>query len=227
MTAPPTEPFTVPLRDGHELDFTGQLLGHASSWQPDHRPEKRPNTLYGTVKWFSTDKGYGFITPDHEAEDVFVHTSALQHAGYRLLSADERVSYELVPGRNGPQAGHLRLNRPVHDSVLAPAGVRCSTCRWIELDIYRVDEVLGVFDPAQDEVDDGEREKPQGEYLVFKRGRTIVPGEIELFNPSWVRRGSDVVQSMVYKGRLDGANRAVLEAAAKHDEHIAKALALW
>ena len=58
----------------------------------------------GTVKWFSEDKGYGFITPDDGSEDLFVHYSAIQGSGYRNLDEGERVSYEPTQGRKGLQA---------------------------------------------------------------------------------------------------------------------------
>ena len=48
----------------------------------------------GTVKWFSQDKGYGFITPDDGSQDVFVHFSAIAGQGFRNLEEGERVSYE-------------------------------------------------------------------------------------------------------------------------------------
>ncbi|MCZ0964417.1 cold-shock protein [Paracoccus benzoatiresistens] len=55
----------------------------------------------GTVKWFNTDKGYGFIAPDTGSGDVFVHISAVQRAGLQSLSDGQKVSYELETGRNG------------------------------------------------------------------------------------------------------------------------------
>lgn len=152
MTAPPaTKAFTVPLRTGKELDFTGRLLGSASSWQREHRP---------------------------------------------------------------------------HDGEHAPVGLRCSACRWIELEIYAVDQVLGQFDPDADQVRDNP-EDPPARYLVHKRGMSNVEGEIELFNNTWIDRGLEVVRAMVYKDALRGANRDAVAAAARHDPDIAKAYALW
>ena len=58
----------------------------------------------GTVKWFNDDKGYGFIKPDAGGSDVFVHISAVQHAGLTGLKDDQKVSYELETGRNGKEA---------------------------------------------------------------------------------------------------------------------------
>ncbi len=55
----------------------------------------------GTVKWFNTTKGYGFIAPDGGSKDVFVHISALEKAGLRSLNEGQKVSFEAVPGRDG------------------------------------------------------------------------------------------------------------------------------
>ncbi|MBL8147883.1 MAG: cold shock domain-containing protein [Anaerolineae bacterium] len=59
--------------------------------------------LRGTVKWFSAEKGYGFITPEDGA-DVFVHFSAIQMNGYRKLEAGDQVEFEIVDGTKGKQA---------------------------------------------------------------------------------------------------------------------------
>lgn len=55
----------------------------------------------GTVKFFNTDKGYGFIAPEGGGEDAFVHISAVQNAGMQTLDKDQRVSYELETDRRG------------------------------------------------------------------------------------------------------------------------------
>lgn len=58
----------------------------------------------GTVKWFNTTKGYGFISPDDGGKDAFVHISAVERAGLRSLAEGQKVEYELQPGRDGKSA---------------------------------------------------------------------------------------------------------------------------
>ena len=63
----------------------------------------------GTVKWFNTTKGYGFIEPDEGGKDVFVHISQVERSGLTGLSDNMKVDYELTEGRDGRQmAGDIR-----------------------------------------------------------------------------------------------------------------------
>ena len=62
--------------------------------------------MKGTVKWFSAEKGYGFLTTD-AGEDVFVHFSAIQIDGYKTLNEGQRVSFEVVSTDRGPQAENV------------------------------------------------------------------------------------------------------------------------
>ena len=58
----------------------------------------------GTVKWFNAEKGFGFISPDDNGPDVFVHYSEIQSSGYRSLEENQKVSYTVTAGTKGPQA---------------------------------------------------------------------------------------------------------------------------
>jgi CspA family cold shock protein len=63
----------------------------------------------GTVKWFSGEKGYGFITPEDGSTDVFVHFSAITGEGYKNLAEGQKVEFEVTQGQKGPQAANVRL----------------------------------------------------------------------------------------------------------------------
>ena len=63
--------------------------------------------MEGTVKWFSAEKGYGFISREDGEGDVFVHFSAIQEEGFRTLEEGQRVSFEIVEGTRGPQAQNV------------------------------------------------------------------------------------------------------------------------
>ncbi len=64
----------------------------------------------GTVKWFNSTKGYGFITPSEGGRDVFVHISAVEKAGINHLNEGQRVSYEIATNRDGKQsADNLKI----------------------------------------------------------------------------------------------------------------------
>jgi CspA family cold shock protein len=65
-------------------------------------------TKTGTVKWFSDQKGYGFITVDGEEKDVFVHFSAIESQGFRSLQEGERVEFTVEQGQKGPAAANVR-----------------------------------------------------------------------------------------------------------------------
>ena len=61
----------------------------------------------GTVKWFDSNRGYGFIRPE-QGEDVFVHISAVQASGLQTLQEGQAVEFDIEQGRKGPQAANLR-----------------------------------------------------------------------------------------------------------------------
>lgn len=62
----------------------------------------------GTVKWFDSEKGFGFITPDAGGDDLFVHFSDIRAPGFRSLEENQRVEFDVGQGRKGPQAQNVR-----------------------------------------------------------------------------------------------------------------------
>jgi cold shock protein len=63
----------------------------------------------GTVKWFSDEKGYGFITPDDSGKDLFIHHTGISGDGFKSLSEGAKVSYDAQEGQKGPQAVNVQL----------------------------------------------------------------------------------------------------------------------
>ena len=62
----------------------------------------------GTVKWFNSQKGYGFISPDDGGKDIFVHYSKITSDGYRSLQEGQRVEFEVGEGTKGPEANNVK-----------------------------------------------------------------------------------------------------------------------
>ncbi|HXW79599.1 MAG TPA: cold-shock protein [Acidimicrobiales bacterium] len=63
----------------------------------------------GTVKWFNSSKGFGFIQPDDGSSDIFAHFSAIDGSGYRELTEGQKVEYEAEQGPKGPQAKRVKV----------------------------------------------------------------------------------------------------------------------
>ena len=63
----------------------------------------------GTVKWFSNEKGYGFITPDDGGQDLFVHHTEIAGSGFKTLAEGAKVEFEVTLGQKGPQATDVHL----------------------------------------------------------------------------------------------------------------------
>lgn len=64
--------------------------------------------MQGTVKWFNNEKGFGFIVPDDQSGDIFVHYSDIEGRGFRSLEEGQRVEFETGSGSKGPQAQSVR-----------------------------------------------------------------------------------------------------------------------
>jgi CspA family cold shock protein len=82
------------------------LPGFRAVRGPTEQGEMR--VAQGTVKWFNSDKGFGFISTDDGGQDVFVHFSAIESNGYRSLEENQRVEFDITQGQKGPQAEHVR-----------------------------------------------------------------------------------------------------------------------
>jgi cold shock protein len=82
-----------------------------NGWRPRSRGAssltREKHMAQGTVKWFNADKGFGFITVDGGSSDVFVHFSAIESAGFRSLTEDQRVEFDITQGPKGQQAAHV------------------------------------------------------------------------------------------------------------------------
>lgn len=71
--------------------------------------EERPNMATGTVKWFNSQKGFGFIQPTDGSKDVFVHVSSVERAGLRTLNEGQQVTFEVSMERGKPAAVNLQV----------------------------------------------------------------------------------------------------------------------
>jgi CspA family cold shock protein len=73
----------------------------------DTTKEARREMATGTVKWFSNDKGYGFITPDEGGKDIFVHHTGIAGSGFKSLTEGARVEFEVREGKKGLEAANV------------------------------------------------------------------------------------------------------------------------
>lgn len=93
----------VSVRDGKAVSPGSRKS--AAVDRPDTREQVMPQ---GSVKWFNSEKGFGFIAQDGGGPDVFVHYSAIAADGYRSLNENQRVEFEVTQGQKGPQAENVR-----------------------------------------------------------------------------------------------------------------------
>jgi len=91
-----------------DVEHRGSPVADTGSAVERLPPKEKAAVAQGTVKWFNGEKGYGFITPDGGAPDVFVHFSAIQASGYRSLEENQRVEFDVQQGQKGPQAANVR-----------------------------------------------------------------------------------------------------------------------
>jgi CspA family cold shock protein len=91
MTPPPTP-------DGADLQMRTREL-----------PVIAEDLSFGAVRWFSEEKGYGFIAPDDGGEDVFVRFSSIEHEGFRTLRDGQRVAFQRTTDARGPRADHVHV----------------------------------------------------------------------------------------------------------------------
>ncbi|MGF6880655.1 cold shock CspA family protein [Nocardia sp. GAS34] len=99
---------SAPVREdprGRNLD--GHL--HVSLWSGWPAGERVSDMAQGTVKWFDTKKGFGFITQDSGGPDVFVDYTELEGAGFRSLAQGQRVVFEIRHTKTGPEAKDVRV----------------------------------------------------------------------------------------------------------------------
>jgi CspA family cold shock protein len=98
----------VPVVSSSPLTPARHAGARRAASRPGRQGRRGSPVATGTVKWFSSEKGYGFITPEDGSADVFVHFSAISGEGYRNLEEGQRVEFDVTQGQKGPQAGNVR-----------------------------------------------------------------------------------------------------------------------
>nr|WP_304650101.1 cold shock domain-containing protein [Telmatospirillum sp. J64-1] len=93
----------------HSVDSSTAVASPRSAPRGGGHMSMPSETVEGTVKFFSADKGFGFVAPDEGGKDVFVHIKALERSGLRALETDQRVRMSVSMGQKGPQAERVDL----------------------------------------------------------------------------------------------------------------------
>ena len=98
-------PAAISMRIAKLLNRTRESWG-MTSIQPSRNDDMTIET--GTVKWFNEGKGFGFIAPDSGGKDLFAHFKEIQGTGFKSLSENQRVEFEVTQGQKGLQASKIR-----------------------------------------------------------------------------------------------------------------------
>jgi CspA family cold shock protein len=102
MYLPATSTSTTVSTNGHSFDL--DALAGPLHFRERQLKEGDTRMANGTVKWFNTTKGYGFIAPEGGGKDVFVHISAVERSGLTGLADNQKVTYDLAKGRDGRES---------------------------------------------------------------------------------------------------------------------------
>lgn len=86
-----------------------QLPGSTTRGAKHQKAESKKMATTGIVKWFNSEKGFGFIAPEDGSADVFAHFSAIQGSGYKSLNENDRVEFDVVQGPKGLQAADIHV----------------------------------------------------------------------------------------------------------------------
>ena len=100
--------------DSTDFSFSARklLTRTSESWGTFYTAPTRNDhmtTQTGTVKWFNEGKGFGFIAPDDGGKDLFAHFKEIQSEGFKTLSENQRVEFDVTQGQKGPQASRIRI----------------------------------------------------------------------------------------------------------------------